>query len=203
MPDGISSLSNKRASYCIQHLVSSVFKHRHNESVGLLCHCLHYAAKQFQNRHLPTQVDILFHGQATSHRALQWLCRKKSVFLGRSLLFVLVILYDWPRLVASTSFYRRPLYIRLTTPIFMEHYRNILFTECCRMSWKYSFRRTSLNIMEGVLVSKHALKEASWVKHHQNMLWHVLVPWFFSCLYYNLFFPQLEYTTNVSKGSIS
>ena len=39
----------------------------------------------------------------------------------------------------APPFISRLFYITLTTPITIESHRNILFMECHRMSWKYSF----------------------------------------------------------------
>jgi len=55
-----------------------------------------------------------------------------------------LIIFDWPRLAANTSLYSPQLYIILTTPTSMVHHGNILFWECYRTSYKYSFPQNAI-----------------------------------------------------------
>ncbi len=72
------------------------------------------------------------------------------------------VIYNWPRLVTSTSFYSQLLYIMLPTPKFIEPHGNILSTECywtlCKVISHQNTNRWS------------RLKEASRIRNHQHRL---------------------------------
>ncbi len=75
----------------------------------------------------------------------------------------------------------------------MEDYRNILFTECCRMSWKYYSHRTLWKVLSFKKMRRQSrLNEASQIKHHYYMMRYVLVAWChsFPPACHNLFFPH-------------
>ncbi len=113
-------------------------------------------------------------------------CRKESVGLDRSLI-ILVILYDWARLVASTSFYIQQLYIVLAAVIFLEHLRSILFEECCRTSGKYSFHRKLWKVF-----SFQNMHRQSWLNKFLESRINMCCYCSFSPAHNNLFFQHTE-----------